>query len=545
MKRWLWLPIALTCAGVTAVLGMASGGHGELVSGEWYRRFQRLGTLTPEPQTVTDCAFGPGRLEVAFLGPKSEASALWIASGQALLEERERIAGQWKQIQLQRALTKEEEEFFFRPWTVTPAAPRLLWKAPADAVLRGPIHWAPTGDALLVYACQGETRDLVAVDYVSGEATWLTHGVRVEEAAWVSSGKLLAYVGREGDTRRVWLRRFPEGEPKTVGEGGYDLRWSPDSGELRWLAPVSPTQWAEMVWNVAASAVSKGGPKPARPEGTIWSPDGRSCAALVSRGEGEGKQIAIWRASAETGDAVPLPDLSVKRLLSWSPDSLFLLVQAENDGLYVINANPPTTGGVVTTGGESGDEPLRPVAVTHERVEGLGTLLDPEAGPPAWSSDGLFLAFACADPSAFTLKRHNPVGPPPRGRLVMLRVWREHVTVHEKLTPKIERAIVTSNAKNVAIALNMYLADWDGFPTSNDQEAMLSTIEDYVRYDDVFMRPGSQDEVVVRWLFDPAMPIHDIADPAQLEIAIIDYHPDFYVVAYVDGHARAFDKKKP
>jgi prepilin-type processing-associated H-X9-DG protein len=91
----------------------------------------------------------------------------------------------------------------------------------------------------------------------------------------------------------------------------------------------------------------------------------------------------------------------------------------------------------------------------------------------------------------------------------------------------------------------MYLSDWDTFPTSNDPSAMLSTIEDYVRNNDVFMRPGTTDEVVVRWLFDPTMPIDGIEDPALYEVAIIDYHPDFYVVAYVDGHVMAFDKKKP
>ena len=548
MRRWLWVTVGLACA-VVVWLGVALGwsgqgspydlGHGELVSGEWYRQFRSLGTLTPEGQLVTDYAFGPGRMEVAFLGPKAEASALWITSGQALLDERQRIDELRTSIWRERRMTPEEDQFYSRPWVQSPAAPRLLWKAPAGVTLRGPIRWTPNGDALLVRACQGKARDLVAVDYVTGEATWLTRDAQVDDASWAPSGKLLAYVTREEDRRAVWLRSFPTGEPQKLGEGGYDLRWSADSATLQWLAPNPGTVWTEMELDTTTNTVAKGGERPARPEETIWSPDGKWCAALLSKGEGKEKQIVIWRASAATGDEVPLPGLNPQRLLGWSPDSLLLLVLGSGDYIYMVSASPPRSGAIVTAGDGVNDS-IRLVYLAQQRARATWRLpFDLPAGDPAWSSDGKYLIYAHGASGEGRPDRDLPLA-----RLVMLQVDRQHVTVYEKMTPKIERAIALFNVKNVALALNMYLADWDAFPLSNDQHELVAVFEDYVRNNDVFMRPGTKDEVVVRWVFDPTKRLQDIGDAGREEAMIVDYHPDFYVVGYLDGHARAFDKKK-
>ncbi len=549
MKRWLWLPVGLACVGVVAWLGVARGQdeayrrysaakYEGLVSGEWLYSFHTQGMLTPEGRSFTDYAFGPGRLELACCGPKGEASALWVVSGQALLDEHQRIQklrdqGDW------RRLTPEEREVLFRSWQESPAAPRLLWTAPPGVTLRGPIRWIPNGDTVLVRAYQGEVRDLVAVDYVTGEATWLTHDAQVEDAAWSPSGKMLAYVTRDQDARALWLRSFPAGEPRKQGEGGYDLRWSPEGGMLRWQAPVSETKWSAREWDAATDAVSEGGERPARPEGTIWSPDGKRCAWLRAG------EVVIASRARESGEEVPLPGLSPKRLLGWSPDSSLLAVLGAGDYLYLVNAIPPGQGICVATEDSDPDTASLAYYSRERAILARETPLALEAGDPTWSSDGRWLVYASLATPQELISSHPPVEKATPGRLLMLNVTRRRVAWHEKLPPKIERSVVTRNAKNCAIALNMYLTDWDRFPTSNGQAEMLAAIEDYVRNNGVFMRPGSKDEVVVRWVFDPTKSLGDIEDAAREEAVIIDYHPDFYVVGYVDGHVRAFDKKKP
>ena len=48
--------------------------------------------------------------------------------------------------------------------------------------------------------------------------------------------------------------------------------------------------------------------------------------------------------------------------------------------------------------------------------------------------------------------------------------------------------------------------------------------------------------MVVEYLVIPGTKLEQIEDPQLTAVAIADYHPMFYVVAYADGHARLFHR---
>jgi hypothetical protein len=79
-------------------------------------------------------------------------------------------------------------------------------------------------------------------------------------------------------------------------------------------------------------------------------------------------------------------------------------------------------------------------------------------------------------------------------------------------------------------------------PTDGSEEAWW-ILDPYVRNRSVFMRPGTEDEMVVQYLVPPGVRLVDVEDPVGMPIAVVDYHPDFYVVAYGDGHAEIFEKE--
>lgn len=43
--------------------------------------------------------------------------------------------------------------------------------------------------------------------------------------------------------------------------------------------------------------------------------------------------------------------------------------------------------------------------------------------------------------------------------------------------------------------------------------------------------PRGTEEVIVQWVWDPELVWRELEDTAATEIAIVDYRPDFYVVA--------------
>jgi hypothetical protein len=92
----------------------------------------------------------------------------------------------------------------------------------------------------------------------------------------------------------------------------------------------------------------------------------------------------------------------------------------------------------------------------------------------------------------------------------------------------------------------MYLADNnDIFPPASETAEIRKLLDEYVYSQEVFLRPGSEDEVAIRYLVEPGLKLVEVRDPTNLPIAIIDYPEDYYLVAYGDGHAMLFEGEPP
>ncbi|MCJ7797287.1 MAG: hypothetical protein MUQ56_11075, partial [Thermoleophilia bacterium] len=106
-----------------------------------------------------------------------------------------------------------------------------------------------------------------------------------------------------------------------------------------------------------------------------------------------------------------------------------------------------------------------------------------------------------------------------------------------------------ANMTSVNLALMMYLADHeDTLPPVDNVDDLMTVLDGYLkgpRRHPVFMRPGTDDEVVVEYLVPLGVKWMELEDFAGTPIAVADYHPDFAVFAYADGHVEAADKTDP
>jgi hypothetical protein len=179
------------------------------------------------------------------------------------------------------------------------------------------------------------------------------------------------------------------------------------------------------------------------------------------------------------------------------------------------------------------------------RIALAGLPVNLEAGPPAWSSYCDKLAYVVADdldqafPVAEEVKRL-------RGSLVAAGVSRRDWDPDEaaRQAAYIEEArAAASNLKNIMMALMMFAEDHGGMlPDAEDAEELSEILAPYVKGAGVFARPGDGGDVVVEYLVMPGTKLAEIEDPQLTAIAIVDYHPMFYVVGYADGHVRLFHR---
>jgi len=97
---------------------------------------------------------------------------------------------------------------------------------------------------------------------------------------------------------------------------------------------------------------------------------------------------------------------------------------------------------------------------------------------------------------------------------------------------------VLSNMRQIGLAVHMFLAEHDEvLPGTNEIEKLRDILRDYVRSQSVFMRPGT-DEVVVEFKFEPGTKATSVERPSESVLAVVDYHPDWRALAYLDGHGR-------
>jgi dipeptidyl aminopeptidase/acylaminoacyl peptidase len=507
--------VLLSLAAIAVALSFALGDDeslhsmifgGRLVSGGWGYRTSSPSVMLAEQSPVTGFAFGPGRNEVAFCAParKDGDSRLWLVQAP---------------VPVTFNLSKP-------PWPIAPS--RLLWTAPTGVTLRGPLVWSPNGARIAVLACRDKASDLVVVDYATKEAAWITHDGRVTGAAWNPGGDRIAYVNEESGKAAVLLQTFPPGEPKRIGSGGISLRWSADGKALRWMEATSETSWTEMIYAPAIGETKPGNVLPPRPVGAMWSPDGRLSAYIAEPPEGKDRQLIICQAEATSAAPVPLPGLKMRQLLGWSPDGNLLLVLDDKGWLYAVSVHAADPALVA----------IFPRGYSKARASAVAAGVTP-TGPPSWSSSGELLVYVMTDENdpefAWVRKARFPAHVP-FDKLVVSEFAREYFGPG----PQAERQQIVLNMKKIALALQMYVTDYDRYLPTDDPSSIRRILDEYLSDPKVFFRPGTEDDVIVKYLLPPGVASRDALqgrEASEVQVAIVEY-PTYTVIAYADGQDR-------
>ncbi len=424
------------------------------------------------------------------------------------------------------------EEFGRSLTWATDTARRLLWIAPEGVELGGPVWWAFDGSQLALRAGTGAACDLVALDYMNGEATWLTRGANVIDAAWSPRADRIAYVTQEEGERELWVNTFPPTTPRRLGEGGLHLRWSLTPGEaaLTWFSPRAD-RWDRLEWTPGAGEAAEVGTAPARPEGALQSPDGAMWAVLEPVGDSGEQQLVFYQRNSTAGEELPLPDVNPEQLLCWSPDSHLVLVRGAEGVVLAVGARPVSSA-VLGTDEEAGYGVPR-------RVRLAAVSSHAGAGPPSWSAAGNRLAYVLADEGD-----SRPIGMStgekfPFGNLVVTGVVRDYA----KTPDDWEEEVVLKNMSRIATAMQMYLAYHDDtFPGATDAEELRKALDRYLQGGPLFARPGHEDYLVVDYVGPPGVSMASVQDPARMPIAVADYAPGFFAVAYADGNVESFER---
>jgi hypothetical protein len=489
--------------------------HGRWAVGNWLIEGGENVLRVRSQGSIRAMAFGPGRAELAYCSADEFGrSHLWVVPIDLSPE----------------AIERREID----------ARSRLLWTAPEGVSLEGPVRWPPHGAKVLARAVTGDHSDLVCVDYVSGQAEMLTGGANVLDAVWDPRGRQVAYVTASDGRRAVWVQSVPPGEAELIGRGGFDLRWSLD-GDVTWLRPDSDRSWTELLWQPGMAEPEQMGQRPPRQADAQWSPDGSLCAVLEPIGEEDERQLVLYPARSASGEIIPTPEAHPKQLLGWSPDSNLVLLLAGDNHLLIASAHsaaPQLIRVMKTEEAGSGwiEELTSRVSLPHTYTTGW-SMIDPEAGRPAWSSDSELLAYVCVDADALR-KRFPSTGwtwAPRQPSLIVASFAREYKRP-SALTGNPEVEEVVGNIRNVGLAIQMYLADnGDTFPLVTDSEGLMRVLDTYVKSQTIFMRPGTEDDIVVRYVVPPGLYWGDLGGVDRMPVAIVDYHPDFFAIAYGDS----------
>ena len=144
---------------------------------------------------------------------------------------------------------------------------------------------------------------------------------------------------------------------------------------------------------------------------------------------------------------------------------------------------------------------------------------------PAWSPRGDRILYVCD------------------GDLWVVRFrWREQ-SIDEKVAHRLplrsdeEATYMMANLKQIGLALMQYAQDYDeNFP--HDAPKIVDALKPYVRNASVFCRPGGGTQSVFRWTPAPSLKLGDIAEPGETVIGLFDYHRDFRLLLFADGHVK-------
>jgi hypothetical protein len=393
---------------------------------------------------------------------------------------------------------------------------------------------------IAVRACEGDRRDLLAVGYADGEATFVTRGAVVADVAWAPSGKQLAYVAEQEGKRQIWLQRFPPAEPRLLGKDGLNPRWARDESALRWLERTSESAWTEWEWSARDGRIVNCGTRPPRHESARWSPDGKWCAALERDGARGVNTVIIYPSSSPKGDVVPLPGLPLTALLGWSSDSNLLLVQDDHGYPWAISVAPPKSEEelLIYKGGARRISDFSPAQVLLWPLQG-------EAGPPSWSSGGEQLAYVVAKGLPEHLWGLTGVETC-EDQLALVSSERLYLRPDPEDRTAIEKACVMSNVKDIAMALSMYLGQSDELPSITSQEDLRRLLSPYLASQDVFLMPYRQDDVPLQWLLRPGDTLSSLRERNQDLFGVpafaadLDYWPGYCVVGSLSGSSKLY-----
>jgi len=102
-----------------------------------------------------------------------------------------------------------------------------------------------------------------------------------------------------------------------------------------------------------------------------------------------------------------------------------------------------------------------------------------------------------------------------------------------------EAASSTSNLKNVAIAVQMFMADYDKLPPMKTPEDFRKALEEYVKNDEVFKDPEAGEYYAVNSSISDKS-VSDIKDPAKMVVAYqaTPGKDGKRWVAFADGHVQ-------
>jgi len=511
------LLVLILCAGVVRAEPDVERLYGRsgLGVGDWRIESSPAQRRVHPEGAVSGMAFAPGSRELAYCAVSEEGgSALWLA---AIRDTREHLAF-WDQY----------------------VESRPLWRAPSGISLSGPIWWSPEGGKLAVCVRRQGGDDVIGIDRLTGEAVTLVRGATVADLAWQMHGEQLAYAVESNDGRTVWLQTNPPAEPRCLGKGGFDLHWTLE-GKLIWRR--RDENWKLMSWDPVSAAAEEVETSVVPLSAVYWSPSGASCAELKDD-DGQDPSLAIYEGNNSTPEVIPLPGAGPGRIVGWSPDSRLIVLLCQESHLLAVSGRPPGPGVVAMAEAKGG----RAEDVIGARAWlMIWPAVDPRAGPPAWTSTSDSFAYVCPDEDTVLAlyprlrTRRFMEGAIPFGDIVVQGL--KHTFVKAPPETEVERVRVTTNMKNVALAIQMYLADnHDIFPGAEDAEKLTMVLDEYVRDRSIFMRPGSEDELSFWYVIPAGLRLTAVRDPAGMPVAFVDYDPTFLVVAYADGHAADFDR---
>ena len=391
----------------------------------------------------------------------------------------------------------------------------------------GKLAWSPDGTNLAVFtrAAQPEWRAaLWLLEASGGEPRRILAADTMDEVAWSPDGEMIAVAceaptalaGRTSGDNTVILK-LRDGSRQDVGQHGRELRFSPD-GKVLWFKVSRQDAQGNRVagrveYNLATGETKR---QSMRFADGFFSPDEAKVATVTSPPYGD----LVVRDLRE-GPPARLTWNGASKFAAWSPDGQMIAYTRDypfSDDAHRPVASVPSLWVVVAAGPDSGRQML------------VNPVVDSNA-PVWWTPDGERLAFVADEDLWMAAFDSRP-----------MKV-RERVALGLPVTEEAVREEVTTNARQIALALLMYANDYDeALPPSGADIPQI--LEPYLKSTDAFYHPLDPGQFIFRYLLEDKRSLEEIDEAASTPLAILDLDADWEVVCFADGHSVAQRKQK-